>query len=92
MEIHGRCGRVERIRRREEEKTRLQTASRRRFSCGLRRAVDGVGGGLGRTQHHQADGLGGWVGVGGSSLLAGGQRRAGFGAEVDQTLVGLEAG
>lgn len=62
------------------------------FSCCLCRVVDGVGvgGGFGRMQHHQADGLGGW-GLGGSGLLAGGHRRAGLGADVDQTLAGLEA-
>lgn len=73
--IHGHCGRVGRIRRRE-------TAEDRRWARWI------VGAGCGRTQHHQADGLG----VKSGGLLAGRERGAGFGADVDQALAGFEAG
>lgn len=53
-------------------------------SCGWTRWT--VGSRFWSTQHRQADRQGGW------ELLAGRQRRAGFGADVDQALAGLEAG
>lgn len=77
---------------RREKKRRRSFTMLTWFSCCLRRAVDGVGvgGGLGGCSITRQTGWGGWGGWG-SGLLAGGHRRAGLGADVDQTLAGLEA-